>query len=423
MLIGKLAGMLASFVLVSMPFFAGAEDYISPSVMPIWQNSTAPELLNYSNHSYTDRPFDKVVSKVSLGYFLSGDNVVYQITVNVKNQNTRFVSINSVPSYCRIGSNDCKPFSCKYYSNRMYLEPSGSKETFCTITADQCAGREIVMEYTMQGVKGSITTKNIVPCPQKFCDQVTVSMKTPKIYYAGDRVIAEGYFSVIGGEGMPSPIVISIGKYKTNTNSNDFGYWRAPIEVDAPGLYEISAVSESCGRESKSSVQVLSAEEKPFNYTLSVYPKNLDVEIGSSALLAIQNNGDVNITVSLSGVPSDWVEPPEFSAGRGIKFVYVYPKNPGSYMIKISSGSEEVYVNLFVAEENRVKQVENNDIVGFFVLLAGAFFLYRSKRTGKSENKKSGYLDDVKNEIENNGNWKVSVHGKFNNFLCSAGFF
>ncbi len=127
----------------------------------------------------------------------------------------------------------------------------------------------------------------------------------------------------------------------------------------------------------------------------------MDVEIGGSALLAVQNNGNENVAVSLSGIPPDWVEPSKFSIGNGIKFIYVSPKSTGGYVIKINDGYGENYVNLFVAGKDGRKSAEADNLPAFFVLVAGAFLLFGTKKTGTGVNKKSGYLDEVKKEIEN----------------------
>ncbi len=394
----KLACILV-FVLV--PSLVGAEDYIRPSVMPTGQDLAVTKLFDYSNYSYEDEPFDKISSRISVGYFLSAENAVYQITVNITNQRDRYVSLNTVPYFCKIGSDDCRRLSCNYHSTGMDMQPHSSKNIFCSIIVSECAGREIRLEYSMPGVKGGIIAKNIARCPQKFCDQVAGSVSVPKLSYVGDKILAEGYFSVIGGSGMASPVTVRAGKYNVNTSSNDFGYWRAPIEIDEPGFYEISAISGSCSREAKASVQIFGIGDKPSNYTLYVYPKNLDVKIGGSALVAVQNNGAKEIEVSLSGVPSDWVEPAKFLMKQGIKFVYVSPKNAGSYLIGIRSGSEERTVDLFVVDKNHVRQDKENDPPVLVVLLAVAFFLLLFKRTGSGDHKKVRYLDEVKKEIEN----------------------
>ncbi|MBI4167740.1 MAG: hypothetical protein HY515_02170 [Candidatus Aenigmarchaeota archaeon] len=389
---------LAFAVLLIVPSVAAAQDYTSPSVMRIEQNTT-PSPIIFQNYSYIDRPFGDITSVVTVGSYLSGENVVHEMTVNMSNANNRYAAVGFKASYCKIGTTDCRPFVCDYYSGDIPLQPKESKQKSCVITASDCAGREIRIEYSLHGVIGTAATNTVAKCPQKFCDQITTSIKAPGISYLGDKISAEGYISEINGEGIPSPVTVSLIGYDIKTNSNDFGYWSVPLEIKKPGYYELSAVSESCGRFSKTQIQVFQPKEITKTIVV-VYPKSIDVESGGNALLAIQTNSDEKIAVSISGVPEEWVEPTAFSMSRGVKFVYISPKAGGSYTINVRSGSEEKNVSLFVAAKPKGEVKRENNPAALLVLLMGALFLLGSKKARQPTGKNKEYMDSVKKEIE-----------------------
>ncbi len=396
------AAILAFVALLIIPSFVNAQDYISPSVIRIEQNTT-PSSIIFQNYSYIDRPFDNITSRVTVGSYLSGENVVHGIMINVSNMNNRYVVAGFRASYCKIGTADCMSFACDHYSGDIPLQPKESKQKSCVITNNACAGREIRIEYSMQGVSGSLITKKVVKCPQKFCDQITMSVNAPAISYLGDKILAEGYINEMGKEGVASQISMTAGSYSVNTSSNDFGYWSAPLEIKKAGYYELSAVSESCSREAKTAVQIIQSKEIP-KTVIVVYPKSIDVAPGGNALLAIQTDSYEKVAVSINGVPEGWVEPTTFSISRGVKFVYISPKVAGIYTISVRSGPEEKNVSLFVATKPEAGIKKENNAAALLILLAGALFLLKSKNIKEPDAKNKEYLDNVKKEIENKGN-------------------
>lgn len=393
--------LLAMLALAVIPASVHGQDYISPSVMRVEQTPAEPGPIKFQNYSYMHIPFENITSNVSISSYLSGENAVHEVTINVSNLNDRRVFAGARASYCKTGSNDCKPLTCDYNPNDIELQPGESKQRVCTITAGDCAGREIRTEYTLQGVGGRAISGKIVKCPQSFCDQITMSISAPEIFYAGDKVFVEGYLSEINKEGVPSPVSVAAGAYRIRTSSNDFGYWRAPLEINRAGYYELSAVSESCDRKAKTTIQVFRAKEEA-GVGITVYPKSIDVELGGNALLAVQQNSDESVPVSLAGVPESWVEPAKFAVSRGTRFVYIFPKSAGSYTIAVRAGSEEKNVSLFVAAKKPADVKKESSASVLVIFLIAAFFLFSRKSPANQQERKE-YLGIVKKEIENSG--------------------
>lgn len=382
------------------PFFAQAQDYSSPSVMKISQ-SPAVSVTEFWNYSYSERPFENIAVNISVGYYTSEENVVHQIAVNAANLGDRHVVFGSTPYYCRIGTNDCKPFACNYYSGEMELGPHSSGQRYCTITANSCAGREIRMEYTLQGVRGTVITKTVAKCPQKFCDRVATSVKVPGISYVGDKILAEGFLIDMAGEGVPSHIDVKAGGYIIKVASNEFGYWSAPLEISKPGYYELSAISESCSRIAKAQFQLVQKAENVSETFLSVYPKSIGVVLGGSALLAINLDSDEKISVSVYGVQEDWIEPAKFTMSRGIRFVYISPGAEGNYEIAVRAGREERNVSLFVAPATMPRVEMKSTQADALVFATGLLLLFYSKSAFRVQTtQKRDYLGAVKKEIE-----------------------
>ncbi len=394
---------IAFAVLLIVPGFVDAQDYTSPSVVLVEKNTT-PSSIVFQNYSYVDRPFDNIMSSVIAGSYLSGENAVQEITINVSNVNDRYAAVGFKASYCKIGTADCRPFACEYYSGDIPLQPKESQQKSCVITAGDCAGREIRIEYSLHGISGAAATNTVAKCPQKFCDQITMSIKAPGISYLGDKILAEGYINEINGEGIRSPVTVSLTDHSINTRSNDFGYWSALLEIKKPGYYELSAISESCGRFAKTQIQVLQSKKIAKASSVVVYPKNIEVASGGNALLAVQTDSDEKIDVSIVGVPGDWIEPAAFSMSRGVKFVYISPKAGGSYTINVRSGAEENNVSLFVASKQTHGVGGENNTAALLVLLMGALFLLKSKIINEPAGKNKKYLESVKREIEDKGN-------------------
>lgn len=382
--------------------FAEAQDYeVSPSVGRIGTFSVQPTGTEFQNYSYVDKPFGNITSTVNVSSYQRDGQVVHETIISLSSSAGKHVTVSVKPSYCRIGTDGCEYFVCEQPPG-LDIRPYGNAQRKCVIISDSCAGREVRLEYSMEQLAGVVTTGKTVKCPQSFCDQVTMSISAPAISRAGDKILAEGYLTT-EGEGVPSSIVVTAGAYNVKTGSSDFGYWRAPIEIKNPGRYELSAKSESCNREARTTIQLLEVKQEGPKSEILVYPKNIDVELGGNALLAVQQAGEENVFVSLTGVPSEWIEPASFSMSRGIRFVYLSPKSPGSYVITVRSGSEEKNVTLFVAKREVQEPGKKAGGAALLVLLLGFLLLLSSKKPGRSATERKEYLGVVKKEIENKG--------------------
>lgn len=391
-------------LLLMVPQFTQAEDYISPSIMRIGQGITQEtSSINFQNYSYLDKPFGNVTVNVSVSSYPIGKQVKHELSIHTSNPTSKYAAISVRPLYCKTGTDDCRLFECDSYSSYSDFRPYESKKKTCVITSDACAGWEIRVEYSMAGV--SVTTKKTVKCPQSFCDQITMSVSAPEISYLGDRIFAEGYLSEMEKEGVASQVTVTAGFYSVNTSSNEFGYWSAPVEITRPGYYPLSAVSESCGRYASTGIQVLQKSASISDTGFFVYPKNIEVELGANALLAIKQDSYKSTVVSITGVPESWIEPAKFVMSRGIRFVYISPKEVGEYTVIVRNNFGEKNVSLFVAPEKMIvtKKAENMP-VALLIFTVGLLFLFYSKTAAKSQTaKRKAYLDIVKKEIEDSG--------------------
>ncbi len=396
--------LILALVMAFIPVFTYAQGYaVSPSVV---KSAAAPAAVAVvDEYSYIDRPFNSITSAVRVRTTSDNRNVIHNLTIRVSNRGTKNAGMSVNAFYCKIGTDECRRIPCDFPARDINMPSNTFFEVECITTQDTCAGYGTKIEYSMLGTQGSFVSDDVVSCPQSVCDQIGMSMIAPSLLTAGEDAIAEGYLKELGGEGVPSPIILLVGdRYTVRTDSNEFGYWRAPFTIDEPGYYQLVARSASCLRESKSIVQILPASaEKAAVMDFLVYPKNIDVETGGSALLVVENDRKDSVRFAISGVPAGWAEPPNFVLSNGIKFVYISPAATGTYTLTVSADNGfEKSITLYAAPKKTsviTAKTAKTDAAAALVGILLIFLLLFSKKLKTPDSRKT-YLEGVRREIE-----------------------
>ncbi|MFH0890094.1 MAG: hypothetical protein V1836_03045 [Candidatus Aenigmatarchaeota archaeon] len=401
------ACLLSLLAFIVLPITVYAQDY-SSSVSPIFPSSTvAQTAVGSQNYSYTDYPFNSLVSSVFAGSYAEGGKVKHNLTIAASNIGDSAATLGINVLYCAIGTKDCVQFSCDSAPS-FELAAHSSKNIACAVSSSICAGRNIVIEYTTPGIQGAFVSRTIAKCPQSFCDQITMNMAAPNAVYSNEKVLVEGYLKQMNAEGIVSPIIVSLGGSSVKAYSNEFGYWRASLDAPNAGTYQLVARSESCNRQTSSEVQIFQLVKPVKKSNLEIYPKNIDVRIGESALLAVYYQGDDETKISISGVPDSWLEPSSFVMTNGIKFVYVSPASAGFYtlIVRTEDGvkSEKNVTLGAISQAGQASAKEANAGVAFAAIVFLLLLLFSKEIKLEAGVGGKSYLESVKKEIETSKN-------------------